>query len=575
MIKALFAAATLRQNILAGLTVGIVALPLSMALAIASGVPPQHGLYTAIIAGIVIALSGSSRVNISGPTAACVVILLPIVQQFGLGGLLISGLMAGMILIVMGVLRLGTLIELVPYPVTVGFTSGIAVVIATTQIGDFLGLTVAKTGNTYIDKVQGILHALPTIQLPEVSIALITLIILLNWQKLGTRIPSHLAALVVGTLLAWLGGTFVDGFSVSTLASEFHYSFSLITESAPGGVEVSGNGIPPLAPQFLWPWLQPDADGNPIGLSLHLLANLFGAAIAIALLGAIESLLCAVVSDSMAGTRTDPNRELIGQGIGNLIVPFFGGIPATAAIARTATNVRSGATTPLSSVVHAMFMLLAMLSLAPLLGLIPMASMAALLMVVAWNMSEAKHFVNMLRVAPRHDILVLVTCFSLTVLLDMEVAVAAGMGLAGFLFIKRMTELTGVKLINPASRHGDIEVPDAIMIYDINGPMFFGAAQNALKTLLSIRKEIKVVIIDMSDVPMIDMTAMVAMQSIINNLAGKGISLVFCGMEADVKVKLKRADILKRDNIYLQRSIADSVAKASALLAEEKQGELS
>jgi len=568
MLKELFAAGSLRPNILAGLTVGIVALPLSMALAIASGVPPQHGLYTAIIAGIVIALSGSSRVNISGPTAAFVVILLPIVQQFGLGGLMISGLMAGLILIAMGVFRLGTLIELVPYPVTVGFTSGIAVVIATTQLSDFLGLDVAESGSTYTDKLMAIGQALPSMQWQEVAIACITLAVLLGWGRiswlgLGSRIPSHLAALITGTLLAWLGGQLIESFSVSTIASQFHYSFFS------DGAEIAGSGIPPLAPQFLWPWEQPGADGTPIGMSFHLISTLFGAAIAIALLGAIESLLCAVVSDSMAGTRTDPNRELIGQGIGNLVVPFFGGIPATAAIARTATNVRSGGSTPLSSVVHALFMLLAILSLAPLLGLIPMASMAALLMVVAWNMSEAKHFVNMLRVAPRHDILVLLTCFALTVLIDMQVAVAAGMGLAGFLFIKRMTELSGVKLVNPESRHEGLEVPREVMVYDINGPMFFGAAQNALKTLLSIRKEIRVVIIDMSDVPMIDMTAMVALQSIINNLARRNIALVICGMEADVKVKLRRTDILKHGDVHMQRTIVGSLAQAEQLLAAQ------
>jgi len=494
----------LQANILAGLTVGIVALPLSMALSIASGVAPQHGLYTAIIAGIVIALAGGSRVNISGPTAAFVVILLPIVQQFGLGGLLISGLMAGIILIVMGLFRLGTLIELVPYPVTVGFTSGIAVVIATTQIPDFLGLDVTVSGHGYIHKVQAIIQALPTIKWPEVSIALVTLGIMLVWSRLNSRIPAHLAALLCGTLLAVLADTWIDGVSVHTLASEFHYSFSLAD-----GLQIKGDGIPPIAPQFVWPWQQPDSTGQPVGLSLQMLSTLFGAATAIALLGAIESLLCAVVADSMAGTRTDPNRELIGQGIGNVIVPFFGGIPATAAIARTATNIRSGATSPLSSVVHALFILLAILLLAPWLGYIPMSAMAALLMVVAWNMSEARHFMHMLKVAPRHDILVLLTCFSLTVLIDMEVAIAAGMALAGFLFIKRMTELTGVKLIGAGQKHSGFEVPREIMIYDINGPMFFGAAQNALKTLLGIRREIRVVIIDMSDVPMIDMTAMV------------------------------------------------------------------
>ncbi len=562
MLRELFAAETLRPNILAGLTVGIVALPLSMALAIASGVPPQHGLYTAIVAGIVIALAGSSRVNISGPTAAFVVILLPIVQQYGLGGLLISGAMAGVILIAMGLLRLGTLIELVPYPVTVGFTSGIAVVIATTQIPDFLGLHVQAGGHSYLDRLGAIVQALPGFQWQEFAIAAITFAILLTWNRLGTRIPSHLAALLAGTLLAWLGNHFIDGFSVSTIASKFHYSFAGI-----GGGLMHGNGIPPIAPQFMWPWQQPDAHGHSIGLSLHLLSTLFGAAVAIALLGAIESLLCAVVADSMAGTRSDPNREMIGLGIGNIIAPFFGGIPATAAIARTATNVRSGGTSPLSSVVHALFILLSILLLAPLLGLIPMPSMAALLMLVAWNMSEARHFVNILKVAPRHDILVLLACFSLTVLINMEVAVAAGMALAGFLFIKRMTELSGVKLISPEARHEGIDVPREVMIYDINGPMFFGAAQNALKTLLTIRKEIRVVILDMSDVPMIDMTAMVALQSIIKNLAHQGIALVICGMSADVKVKLKRANILTPGFVHLKRSIAGSVALAGELLA--------
>ncbi len=559
----LFFETNVRANLFAGLTVGIVALPLSMALAIASGVPPQHGLYTAIIAGIVTALAGSSKVNISGPTAAFVVVLLPVVEQFGLGGLLISGLMAGIILIGLGLLRLGTLIELVPYPVTVGFTSGIAVVIATTQIGDFLGLEVEKSGHSYVDKLMSLMHALPSFSLSEISIALTTLIVLLLWSRLGSRIPAHLVALLAGTLLAWICGYAIDGFSVKTIATQFHFSID----------GVIGDGIPPLAPQFMWPWQQPDAAGKPIGLSLHLLSTLFGAAIAIALLGAIESLLCAVVSDSMAGTRTDPNRELIGQGIGNIVVPFFGGIPATAAIARTATNIRSHGRSPLSSVIHALFILLAILLLGPWLGFIPMASMAALLMIVAWNMSETKHFLHILRVAPRHDILVLLTCFFLTVFLDMEIAVAAGMALAGFLFIKRMIELSGVKLINPASKYGDIDVPDEMMIYDINGPMFFGAAQNALKTLLTIRKEIRVVIIDMHDVPMIDMTAMVAMQSIINNLAGRGVGLIFCGMAAEVKLKLKRAEILKQENIYLKRSIADSVHLASELNADtQKEG---
>ncbi|GAV20212.1 sulfate permease, SulP family [Mariprofundus micogutta] len=551
----------MRANLMAGLTVGIVALPLSMALAIASGVPPQHGLYTAIVAGIVIALTGSSRLNISGPTAAFVVILLPIVHQFGLGGLLLSGFIAGVILVVMGLLRLGTLIELVPYPVTVGFTSGIAVVIATTQLKDFFGLSIESEGHSFVDKAVGIVSALPEFQWQELAIALLTLLTLLLWNRTGSRTPAHLAALTLGTVAAWLGSRMLDGVSVHTVASTFEYTMNGIT----------AGGIPPIAPRFFWPWQQPGPDGAPIGLSWELFGQLAGPAIAIALLGAIESLLCAVVSDSMAGTRTDPNRELIGHGIGNMVVPFFGGIPATAAIARTATNFRSGATNPLASVIHALVILAAILLLAPLLGHIPMAAMAALLMVVAWNMSEARHFIHILKVAPRHDILVLLTCFSLTVLIDMEVAVAAGMALASVLFIKRMIELTGVNLINPGHEHADADVPEEIVIYDINGPMFFGAAQNALKTLVSIRSEVKVVVLDLSDVPMIDMTAMVAMQSIVNNLAARGVSLIFCGLTAEVRLKLKQSGMLSGASVSLKRNRGDSIDAAKVMLSGEKK----
>ncbi|MDT8376049.1 MAG: C4-dicarboxylic acid transporter DauA [Mariprofundaceae bacterium] len=560
----MFAPASLRPNLLAGLTVGIVALPLSMALAIASGVAPQYGLYTAIVAGIVTALSGSSRVNISGPTAAFVVILLPIVQQFGFGGLLIAGFMAGVILIAMGVLKLGTLIELVPYPVTVGFTSGIAVVIAITQLKDFLGLPGELTGHGFIEKGVALVHALPGFRWPELLVGVVTLSILLLWGRRESRIPAHLVALVGGSLLAWGLAGAGDGFSVATIASSFHYSSG----------DLVGSGIPPVAPQWVWPWQQPDAAGNAIGLSWHVISSLTGAAIAIALLGAIESLLCAVVSDSMVGTRTDPNRELIGQGLGNIIAPFFAAIPATAAIARTATNIRAGATSPLSSLVHALVILLSILLFAPLLGVVPMASMAALLLVVAWNMGEAHHFIRMLRVAPAHDIMVLLTCFILTVTIDMEVAVAAGMALASVLFIKRMIELTGVKLISTVpEEHAGLELPAGVLIYDINGPMFFGAAQNALKTLLTINDGIRVVILDMRDVPMIDMTAMVAMQSIVSNLEKHGIGLVFCELAADVEQKLLRAGVISHDKLLRTASIGASVSAARKMIAESGTGD--
>jgi len=504
-----------------------------MALAIASGVAPQYGLYTAIVAGIAIALTGSSRINISGPTAAFVVILLPITQTYGLGGLLISGLMAGVILLVMGLMRLGNLIELVPYPVTVGFTAGIAVVIATFQIPNLLGLTLEHAGIHYINRVEAIIHALPGFQWDELFIAALTLAALILWPRLKTRVPAHLVALIFGTVTAWLCGQLFSGFEVATIGSSFHYTLD----------GISGNGIPPVPLAFVWPWELPDAHGNPIGLSLPLIYALTGAAFAIAMLGAIESLLCAVVSDGMTGHVTNPNRELIGQGIGNIIVPFFGGIPATAAIARTVTNIGAGATSPLASVVHALFILVSIMLIAPLLAYIPMASMGAILLIVARNMSETKHFLHILKVAPRNDILVLLTCFGLTVLLDMEIAVATGMALAALLFIKRMIELTEVQLVSSNREREYPDSPDHVAIYDINGPMFFGAAQQALKNILNFRKEIRVVILDMSDVPMMDMTGIVALTSIVNSLRKKKVMLVINGLRPQIMGMLRKSGV--------------------------------
>ncbi|MCI5163929.1 MAG: C4-dicarboxylic acid transporter DauA, partial [Candidatus Electrothrix sp. AX5] len=277
----------IQANVLAGLTVGVIALPLSMALAIASGVPPQHGLYTAMVAGIVIALTGGSKVNISGPTAAFVVILLPIVQKFGIGGLLVSGMMAGLILILMGIGKLGRLIEIVPYPVTVGFTAGIGVVIGTFQIKDFLGLNIESMGGHYLDKLSLIFHALPSINWQETLIGALTLAVLLIWPRFRSKVPGHLVALLLGSLAAWLLSRAVSDFSVATIGSRFHFEIK----------GVIGNGIPPILPSFEWPWNLPGADGNPIGLSFNLVRLLFPSAITIAILGALESLLCAVVAD--------------------------------------------------------------------------------------------------------------------------------------------------------------------------------------------------------------------------------------------------------------------------------------
>lgn len=545
----------IQANVLAGLTVGVIALPLSMALAIASGVAPQHGLYTAIIAGIVIALTGGSKVNISGPTAAFVVVLLPIVHQYGLGGLLMSGLIAGFILILMGLGRLGRLIEIVPYPVTVGFTAGIGVVIATFQVKDFLGLSTESMDGHYFDKLSAIIHALPSINWQESLIGISTLAILWVWPKFRSKIPGHLVALLSGSILAWILSHLLSDFTIATIGSRFSYEIN----------GLSGHGIPPTLPAFEWPWNLPDADGNPIGLSFELIRVLLPAAITIAILGSLESLLCAVVADGMSGKKHSPNDELIGQGIGNIISPLFGGLPATAAIARTAANVKSGGSLPLSSVIHALFIIVSILLLAPILSYIPMASMAALLLMVAWNMSEAKHFMRIIKVAPRDDVIVLVLCFSLTVLFDMTVAVAVGMGLAAMLFIRRSISLTQASALE--HDHDKYQLPESIVVYDINGPLFFGTAQKALKTVSSVNPEVRVVILDMDQVTMLDMSAIIAMESIWSNLQKRNINMVINGLQPRMILKLRRAGIRKRiGKIAFSRSLEDGFVSAKKMI---------
>ena len=517
----------MKSNIFSGLTVGIIALPLSMALAIATGVPPQLGLYTAIVAGVFAAIFGSSKVNISGPTAAFIVILIPIVQQFGITGLLLCGLMSGVILILVGLLRLGNLIELVPYPVTVGFTSGIAVVIATFQIKDFFGLSIEKFDGSYIDKIVLLFNSFNTFNLYEFLTASFTLAVLILWKKTKSKVPAALVALGLVTLfVAYFNHKF--GLNISTINSTFTYNIN----------GISGNGIPPIPLQFSLPWGFLPAEQINIDLFLKLLPH----SIAIAILGALESLLCAVISDAMTGNKTDPNKELIGQGITNLVVPFFGGIPATAAIARTVANINSGGTRKLSSIVHSLFILSSILFIAPYISYLPMAGLSALLIMVAWNMSEIKHFLNILKTAPKDDIYVLLTCFSLTVLIDMQVAVAVGIALASVLFIKRTIDLYSIELSSSSlEEHRDL--PKNILIYDINGPMFFGAAQKALKTLLNINDEKNIVILDMKNVSMIDMTAIVALKSIVESFEAKDKKLIFSGLNQRVLKKLERAQI--------------------------------
>ncbi len=539
-----YGVADLRQDVMAGLTIGTVAVPLSMALAIAAGVAPQHGLYTAIVAGAIIALTGGSRFNVSGPTAAFVVILFPIVQQYGLGGLLIATMMAGMMLVIMGVTRMGQLIQLVPYPVVLGFTAGIATVIAVLQIPDFLGLSIGKLGEHFLDNMGRIFSALPSTRMSELGIGVFSLIVMLAWPRLCPHlrflVPAPLVGLMSGAIAAyglnhWLADATAD-MAVETIASRFSWE-------AHG---TSGTGIPPIAPSMMAPWNLPGADGAPLVLNFALIQALMGPAIAIAMLGAIESLLCAVVSDGLTKTRHDPNAELIGQGLGNIVAPLFGGITATAAIARTATNIRSGARSPVAAVVHAGVVLLAVIALAGLLGMVPMATLAALLFIVAWNMSEARHVVHILRSAPAGDVAILLVCFGLTVLFNMVLAVAVGIGLAAVLFIRRMMQITDTRQLSSSHDLSREALPDDIAIYAITGPLFFGVAEKALVSLQRVDDRISTVIIDMSAVPSMDGTAIVALQSLIDNLQRKGIALILSGVTTAMILKLRRAGIRKR-----------------------------
>ncbi len=524
----------MKNNLLSGLTVGIIALPLSMALAIATGVPPELGLYTAIIAGIFAALFGSSKVNISGPTAAFIVILIPIVQEFGITGLLLCGLLSGIILIIIGALKLGTLIELIPYPVTVGFTSGIAVVIATFQIKDFFGLTIENFNGHYLDKIYLIFTSFHTLDFAEFFVGFLTLALLILWQKTKSKIPSALIALTITTLMVTFLNIYFPFLDISTIHSTFTYKIG----------DLQGNGIPPVPLQFSLPWAFLKLEE----INLDLLLKLLPHAIAIAILGALESLLCAVISDGMTGNKTNPNKELIGQGITNIMVPFFGGIPATAAIARTVVNIKSGATSKFSSVIHGIFILLAISFFSTYLSYLPMASLSALLLMVAWNMSEVKHFVNILKVAPKDDVYVLLTCFFLTVLFDMQIAVAIGIGLASILFIKRTIDLYSIELVNTKNLTTQHEISKDISIYDINGPMFFGAAQSALKTLLNTNEDTNIVILNMKNVTLIDMTAMVALKSIIDIFNDKNKKLIFCGLNSRIEKKLEKAHFNIKEN---------------------------
>jgi SulP family sulfate permease len=468
--------------------------------------------------------------------------------------------MAGLLLVGMGAARLGGLIQFVPYPVTTGFTAGIAVVIGTLQLKDFLGLTVERMPEHYLERVAALARALPTVRMADLAIGAFTLAVLIVWPRITRKVPGPLVALSLGGIVAaalawWLPGMGIP-FEVATIRTRFQYEL--------GGVMHAG--IPQLPPLPVLPWRLPGPDGAPLGLSFDLVRALMPSAFAIAMLGAIESLLSAVVADGMTGGSHDPDAELVAQGLGNIAAPFFGGIAATGALARTATNVRSGARSPLAAVIHSLFVLAAVLALAPVLGYLPMASLAALLLVVAWNMSEAKHFAHALRVAPRSDVAVLLTCFGLTVVFDMVVSVTVGVILAALLFMRRMAEVSGVKLVDqhPLVSSG---LPRDVLVYEVAGPLFFGAAAKAMGALQRVPSGVSVVMLDLSSVPAMDATGLVSLEAALDRLRVLGIFVVLAGVQEQPMDVLARSGIDRRgDQIAvcetMEKALATAIAKS-------------
>ncbi|MGC5328811.1 SulP family inorganic anion transporter [Brevibacillus sp. SYSU BS000544] len=518
-----------QRDLLSGLIVGVIAIPLGMAFAIASGVRPEYGIYTTIIAGILISLFGGSKFQIGGPTGAFIPILLGIVMTYGYENLLIAGFMAGVMLLLMGLLRLGSLIKFIPKPVTIGFTAGIAVIIFTGQISSFLGLSEIVRHEDFISNMKEIWLHLNTFSFYSLIISMISLSLILITPRMFPKVPGPLIGLVVSSAVA----AFFFPDKVATIGSAF-------------------GEIPSSLPTFHFP-----------EISLETCLRLLQPALVIALLGGIESLLSAVVADGMSGSRHNSNRELIGQGIANMITPLFGGIPATGAIARTATNIRNGAASPLSGVIHGLVVLVVLLLLAPYASHIPLASMAPILMVVAWNMSERHEFLHILRTRTS-DSFILVITFLLTVFTNLTLAVEVGLILATILFVKRMSEiLTIVKVIpdpfNPnnvviAHLINDKKDCNQISIYTVKGPLFFGAAQMFEKSLLhSVHNRLHVLILRMSNVPYMDTTGESNLKRIIQHFRDKGCTVYLSGLQPQPKKVLMKTgllDTIGRENLF-------------------------
>jgi sulfate permease, SulP family len=531
------------NNVLAGLVVGIVALPLAMAFAIASGARPEQGIYTAIIACLVTSLLGGTRLQIAGPTGAFIAVLSIITAQHGIAGLQIATLMAGVILVAFGAARLGGVIKFIPSPVIVGFTAGIGVIIFVGQWKDFFGLSPSPSGLHFHEKLVVLVEALPTINVATTGLAFLALVILIAGPRYLKRIPAPLVAMIAITLCQ----AFFHFEGVATIGSAF-------------------GGIPRTLPSFALP-----------SMRLPQILSLVGPAFTIALLGSIESLLSAVVADGMGGTKHNSNQELIGQGIANIVAPLFGGFASTGAIARTATNIRNGATSPLAGIVHSGFLILVILLLAPLASAVPLCCLSAILFVVAWNMSEVPHVIRLIRGSPVTDVAVLLITFALTVFVDLVVAVNVGVILAALMFMRRMSLAVNVEAQLETSVGDAAEnqaalgpLPPGVVVYSIEGPLFFGAAEKLERTLAHIQRPATSLILRMSHVPFVDATGIAAIEEIITDFLKHGATVVLSEVRPNVLSKLERSGALQRlgsDNATATLALA--IARVQAIRAVE------
>ncbi|KTD30774.1 sulfate transporter [Legionella moravica] len=505
------------QNIVSGLIVGVVALPLAMAFAIASGAKPEQGLYTAIIAGLVVSIMGGSRLQIAGPTGAFIVVLAGITAKYGISGLQIATLMAGFMLLFFGLARLGGIIKFIPSPVIIGFTSGIAVVIWVGQWQYFLGLP-PTTGAHFHEKLWYLIQSFPQLNIPTALLGLCSLFMVIFSNRIPglKRVPGPLIALVVATVFQ----------------SVFHFE-SVATIGTMFG------GIPQGLPTFELP-----------SINLDRIIELVGPAFTIAMLGAIESLLSAVVADGMSGTQHNSNRELVGQGLANILTPLFGGFAATGAIARTATNIRNGGNSPLAGIIHAVTLILIILFLAPLAVNVPLAALAAILFVVAWNMSEVHHFVKIIKLAPRADVAILLVTFCLTVFVDLVVAVNIGVIIAILLFMRQMTlgvevqQMSQAELSQELSQQNLDELPPGVLVYAIEGPFFFGAVEIFQRALAFTHTDPRILIIRMRWVPFMDVTGLQTLEEVIAGLHQRGVRVLLSGANDSVEKKLRKIGIL-------------------------------